>query len=65
MFAELVQHPEVLTVELDTLHRFDQGWEAEVSLQLRDGDVFAVDVYDRHGRIHGHADETAMRSTRR
>lgn len=55
-FAELVNHPDVLTDELDTLHRFDNEWEAEASLQ-REGDSAAVDAYDEHGRIHGHADE--------
>ena len=59
MFAELVEHPDVLTVELDTLHRFEHQWEADASLLLRDGDVAAVEVYDRHGRIHGHTDEQA------
>ena len=57
MFAELIEHPEVLTVELDTLHRFEHRWEADASLLLRDGDVTAVEVYDRHGRTHGHANE--------
>jgi len=57
--AALVQEPGVVTVELDTLHRFDHGWDAEVSLRLRDGDSSAVDTYDRHGRIHGHADQIA------
>ena len=38
MFAELVDDPDVMTVELDTLHRFQQDWEADASLELRDGD---------------------------
>ncbi len=59
MFAELVECPDVLTVELDTLHRFDHEWEAAASLLLRDGDAAAVEEYSRHGRVHGHADEQA------
>ncbi|MFK7917142.1 MAG: MobF family relaxase [Ilumatobacter sp.] len=57
MFAELVEHPDVLTVELDTLHRFEHEWEAGASLMLRDGDHAAIEVYERHGRVHGHTDE--------
>ncbi len=57
MFAELVEHPDILTVELDTLHRFEHQWEADVSLLLRDGDVSSVEGYRIHDRIHGHADE--------
>jgi len=59
MFAELVNNPDVTTVELDTLHRFEHDWEANASLELRDGDAAAVDASDRHGRIHGHADQAA------
>ncbi len=59
MFAELVEHPDVLTAELGTLHRFVNEWEADASLLLRDGDVDAVEVYERHDRIHGHDDEHA------
>jgi conjugative relaxase-like TrwC/TraI family protein len=59
LFAELVEHPDVLTVELDTLHRFEHQWEADASLLVRDGDQAAVEEYERRGRIHGHADEEA------
>ena len=59
MFAELVHDPDVATVELDTLHRFEHDWEAEATLGLRNGDATVVDTYDRHGRIHGHADQSA------
>ncbi len=59
MFAELISDPEVATVELDTLHRFEQHWEAAASLDLRNSDPKVVGVYDRHGRIHGHADQSA------
>jgi len=59
MFAELVNNPAVTAVELDTLHRFEHPWEATASLELRNGNTTAVDAYDRHGRIHGHADQAA------
>jgi hypothetical protein len=59
MFAELVHDPDVITVELDTLHRFHYDWEADASLKLRDGDHAALDAYDSHGRIHGHLDHAA------
>ena len=47
------------TVELETLHRFEHDWEATASLELREGDAAAVDAYDRHGHIHGHANQAA------
>ncbi len=59
MFAELVHEPDVVSVELDTLHRFHHEWEADASLRLRDGDPEAIAVYDSHGRIHGHLDHAA------
>ncbi|WP_395161295.1 MobF family relaxase [Ilumatobacter sp.] len=59
MFAELVNDPEVVTVELDTLHRFEHPWEAAASLGLRNGDPNVVDIYKQHGRIHGHGDLVA------
>ncbi len=59
MFAELVHDPDIATVELDTLHRFEQHWEADASLALRNRDPGAAEVYDRHGRIHGHHDQAA------
>lgn len=54
MFAELVDDPDVRSVELDTLHRFAHAWEADATLALRNGDRSVVDLYDRHGRIHAH-----------
>ncbi len=60
MFAELVNDPDVVTVELDTLHRFDHGWEAEASLALRSGDVSAIEVYEQHGRIHGYESQSEV-----
>ncbi len=59
MFAELVENPDGLAAELDTLHRFDHQWEADASLKLRKGDSTAVDAYSQHGRIHGHSDQAA------
>ncbi len=59
MFAELVEYPDVVTAGLDTLHRFDHQWEADASHLIRNGDQAAVEEYERHGRIHGHADEEA------
>jgi len=59
MFAELIHDPDVVTVELDTLHRFEQAWEAEATLRIRSGDATIVDTYDRQGRIHGHANQAA------
>lgn len=59
MFAELVSDPDVATLELNTLHRFEHEWEADASLALREGDPTIVDTYDRHGRIHGHGDQDA------
>lgn len=56
MFAELVETPDVLKVELDTLHRFEHRWEADASLLLRDGEHAAVDAYGTRERIHGYAD---------
>lgn len=59
MFAELVHDPDVVSVELDTLHRFEHEREGDASLEVRDGDHAAIDVYDSHGRIHGHLDHAA------
>lgn len=57
MFAELVDRSNILTAELDSLHRFDHDWEADASLLLRDGDAVAIEAYERHDRVHGHVDE--------
>ena len=58
MFAELVNDPDVATVELDTLHRFEHDWEAAASLNLRNGELKVVDIYEQHGRIHGYTNQT-------
>ncbi len=41
----------VTPIELETIHRFTQPWEAAASLQLRHGNPDVLDVYQRHGRI--------------
>jgi len=55
-FELLAQHrPD--TAQLTDVHRFHdpdgsvRTWEAEASLQLRSGDVAALEAYQRHGRI--------------
>jgi hypothetical protein len=53
MFAELVNDPDVATVELDALHRFDHDWEVEASLALRNDEHAAVGTYNDHGHLHG------------
>jgi hypothetical protein len=37
--------------ELVRIHRFTHPWEAEASLQLRDGEPAALDTYEKHGRL--------------
>ncbi len=49
MFAELCTNGRV--DELVQLHRFSHEWEGAASLQLRQGNPHAFDVYDAHGRI--------------
>ena len=39
------------TYELTEVRRFIEQWEREASLRLRDGDVTALDDYDKHGRL--------------
>lgn len=49
--------------ELETVRRFKtpagelSSWEGEASLQLRQGDVRALDAYEAHGRLYGGAVE--------
>lgn len=45
--------PEADTFALTEVRRFSAPWEAEASLRLRAGDVDALDMYDRHGRLRG------------
>jgi hypothetical protein len=50
---------EVPAVQLHEVRRFAAAWEREASVRLRDGDLAAAAVYDRHGRIRGADHETA------
>ncbi|MEZ5374811.1 MAG: MobF family relaxase, partial [Microthrixaceae bacterium] len=50
MFDWLVEHGP--TIELDRIHRFTEPWERDASLALRTGQVDALGVYERHGRLH-------------
>ena len=57
LFRLLAQ--EVPAAELHEVRRFDAQWEREASVRLRDGDLAAIAVYDRHGRIRGADQEAA------
>ncbi|MGE4164115.1 MAG: MobF family relaxase [Vicinamibacterales bacterium] len=50
MFDWLVEHGPA--IELDRIHRFSEPWERDASLALRAGDTDALDLYERHGRLH-------------
>jgi conjugative relaxase-like TrwC/TraI family protein len=49
MFGELCATGRV--IELDTIHRFHNHWEAAASLKLRHGDPTGLDAYLDHDRI--------------
>lgn len=49
MFGELCATGR--TIELDTIHRFDNDWEAAASLKLRHGDPTGLQPYLDHHRI--------------
>jgi hypothetical protein len=49
MFGELCATGR--TIELDTIHRFRNQWEAAASLKLRHGDPTGLDAYLDHDRI--------------
>jgi conjugative relaxase-like TrwC/TraI family protein len=49
MFDELCRSAR--THELATIHRFRQPWEQAASLQVRAGNVDALDAYIDHGRV--------------
>jgi hypothetical protein len=49
MFGELCATGRV--IELDTIHRFHNQWEAAASLKLRHGDPTGLDAYLDHARI--------------
>lgn len=52
-------HRDGKAVELTTIHRFTHSWEGPASLQLREGDIDAFDLYTAQGRIQ-HGDYTDM-----
>lgn len=52
-------HSDGKAVELTTIHRFIHKWEGPASLQLREGNIDAVDHYAAQGRIQ-HGDYTDM-----
>ncbi|WP_170133227.1 MobF family relaxase [Arthrobacter livingstonensis] len=52
-------HRDGNAVELTSIHRFTHNWEGPASLQLREGNIDAVDLYAAHGRIQ-HGDFTDM-----
>ena len=49
MFAELCATGR--TIELETIHRFRNDWEAAASLKLRHGDTTGLDAYLDHDRV--------------
>jgi conjugative relaxase-like TrwC/TraI family protein len=49
MFAELCASER--TIELESIHRFANTWEAAASLRLRHGDPKALDAYEARDRI--------------
>ncbi len=51
---------EVPAAELHEICRFDAAWEGGASVRLRAGDFAAYAAYDRHGRMRGADQETAM-----
>ena len=66
MFAELCATGR--PIELDTIHRFHNDWEAAASLKLRHGDPTGLDAYLDHDRIlpapfHEHLDNIATACT--
>ena len=46
--------------ELTEILRFRHQWERDASLRVRAGEVEAIDVYDRRGRVRGADQEAAM-----
>lgn len=52
---------ETRTYELEEVRRFDEAWEAEASLLIREGDYRGIVEYDRRGRIAG-GNELQMRA---
>jgi hypothetical protein len=50
---------EVPAAELHEVRRFAAEWERQASVRLREGDLAAVAVYDRHGRFRSGDHEAA------
>ena len=46
--------------QLTDVHRFTQPWEAQATLQLRDGNPDVLDTYAQHGRLHDGDTETML-----
>jgi conjugative relaxase-like TrwC/TraI family protein len=51
VFADL--HRTARSYELTQVWRFQEEWERTASLLWREGDVAALDEYDKHGRLRG------------
>ena len=51
---------EVPAAGLREIRRFDAAWEGGASVRLRAGDFAAYAAYDRHGRMRGADQETAV-----
>jgi hypothetical protein len=45
-------HSQGNAAELDQLHRFEHGWEADATRRLREGDATVAATYAERGRIH-------------
>jgi conjugative relaxase-like TrwC/TraI family protein len=52
--------------ELTEVRRFSHAWEGDASLRLREGDVSALDDYDKHGRLRsaGTPEEAERKASR-
>lgn len=52
--------------ELTEVRRFSHAWEGDASLRLREGDVGALDDYDKHGRLRacGTPEEAERKASR-
>ena len=51
---------EVPCAELQEVRRFDAAWEPDASVRLRAGDFTAYAAYDRHGKMRGADQQTAV-----
>ena len=57
-FAFLAEQP--TAVQLTALWRFEHGWEAGATRELRTGNAGAFDAYADHDRLHGGASELML-----